>query len=60
MNVNGTNYAIYTSASALPTVYGPTSAGTAGRILVSNGSGAPSWQGRRGGETGCPYHPRRL
>ena len=44
MNVNGTNYAIYTSASALPTVYGPTSAGTAGRILVSNGSGAPSWQ----------------
>lgn len=44
MNVNGTNYAIYTSASSLPTVYGPTAAGTSGQILVSNGSGAPSWQ----------------
>ena len=44
MNVNGTNYAIYTSASSLPTVYGPTAVGTAGQILVSNGSGAPSWQ----------------
>ena len=44
LNVNGTDYAIYTSASTLPTVYAPTAAGTAGQILVSNGSGAPSWQ----------------
>ena len=44
LNVNGTNYAIYTSASSLPTVYSATGAGTAGQILVSNGSGAPSWQ----------------
>lgn len=44
LNVNGTNYAIYTSATGLATIYGPTGAGTAGQILVSNGSGAPSWQ----------------
>ena len=44
MNVNGANSAIYTSASSLPTIYAPTGAGTSGQILMSNGSGAPSWQ----------------
>ena len=31
------------SSTALPTIYAPTSAGTSGNILKSNGSGAPSW-----------------
>ena len=43
MNVNGTGYAIYTSASSLPTVYAPTAAGTSGQVLVSSG-GAPGWK----------------
>lgn len=44
MNINGTDYALYTSAASLTTIYAPTSAGTSGYILTSQGSGkAPSW-----------------
>ena len=44
-NVNGASRTIYsTSATALPTIYAPTSAGTSGQYLVSSGSGAPTWQ----------------
>lgn len=44
-NVNGASRTIYsTSATALPTIYAPTSAGTSGQYLVSSGSGAPVWQ----------------
>ena len=44
-NINGSNRTLYsTSSSTLPTIYAPTSAGTAGYYLVSNGSGAPVWK----------------
>lgn len=44
-NINGTARTIYsTSSTALTTVYAPTSAGTPGQILTSNGSGAPVWK----------------
>ena len=44
-NVNGSSRTLYsTSSSTLPTIYAPTSAGTAGYYLVSNGSGAPVWK----------------
>lgn len=44
-SVNGSSRTLYsTSSSALPTIYAPTSAGTAGQYLVSSGSGAPTWQ----------------
>ena len=44
-NINGSNRTLYsTSSSTLPTIYAPTSAGTAGYYLVSNGSGAPIWK----------------
>ena len=43
--INGSRRNLYsTSSSTLPTIYAPTSAGTAGYYLVSNGSGAPVWQ----------------
>lgn len=43
-NINGSSRTLYsTSSSALPTIYAPTSAGTAGQPLLSNGSGAPVW-----------------
>ena len=43
--INGSRRNLYsTSNSTLPTIYAPTSAGTAGYYLVSNGSGAPVWQ----------------
>ena len=43
--VNGSRRNLYsTSSSTLPTIYAPTTAGTAGYYLVSNGSGAPVWQ----------------
>ena len=43
--VNGSRRNLYsTSSSTLPTIYAPTTAGTAGYYLVSNGSGAPIWQ----------------
>ena len=44
-NINGSNRTLYsTSSSTLPTIYAPTSAGTQGYYLVSNGSGAPVWK----------------
>ena len=44
-NINGNTRTLYaTSSSTLPTIYAPTSAGTAGYYLVSNGSGAPVWK----------------
>ena len=44
-NINGSRRTLYsTSSSTLPTIYAPTSAGTAGYYLVSNGSGAPVWK----------------
>lgn len=44
-NINGSSRTIYsTSSSALPTLYAPTTAGTQGYYLVSNGSGAPVWK----------------
>ena len=43
--VNGSRRNLYSSSSStLPTIYAPTTAGTAGYYLVSNGSGAPVWQ----------------
>lgn len=43
MNGSATNY--NGSATASKSWYAPTSAGTAGYRLISNGSGAPVWQG---------------
>jgi hypothetical protein len=39
MTINGTAYALYTSASSLPTFIAPTSFGTANYILATNSSG---------------------
>ena len=45
-SINGTNYSVIsTSNSSHPSIYAPTSAGTAGQPLLSNGSGAPVWGG---------------
>ena len=44
-NINGSSRTLYsTSSSTLPTIYAPTTAGTTGYYLVSNGSGAPVWK----------------
>lgn len=44
-NINGSSRTLYSSSSStLPTIYAPTTAGTAGYYLVSNGSGAPVWK----------------
>ena len=47
MSVNGTQYSgiLRGSNSNLASFYAPTSAGTAGQPLLSNGSGAPVWGG---------------
>lgn len=43
-NVNGTNYAFWShTTSAAFTIYAPTTVGTQGQVLTSNGSGAPIW-----------------
>ena len=43
--VNGSYfYPICTSSSNHPNIFAPTAAGTSGQVLVSAGSGAPSWQ----------------
>ena len=43
-NINGYYRTLYsTSSSTLPTIYAPTTAGTSGQVLVSNGSGEPTW-----------------
>lgn len=42
--INGSSRYLYSnSSSSLPTIYAPTSAGSAGQPLLSNGSGAPVW-----------------
>jgi len=37
------------SSSTSPSFYAPTSAGTSGYVLTSNGSGAPTWKAASGG-----------
>ena len=42
--INGLNIIVYSDSHySLPTIYAPTSAGSAGQPLLSNGSGAPVW-----------------
>ena len=44
LNINGSSRYLYSTISfSLPTIYAPTSAGSAGQPLLSNGSGAPVW-----------------
>ena len=43
LTVNGVTYGDSTSGTNLGTIYAPTSAGTSGQILSSNGAGAPKW-----------------
>jgi hypothetical protein len=38
ITINGSTYALYTSASSLPTILAPTTAGTDGQILGTNGT----------------------
>lgn len=43
-SINGSSRTLYSNSSeALPTIYAPTSAGSAGQPLLSNGSDAPVW-----------------
>ena len=43
-SINGSSRTLYSnSSSSLPTIYAPTSAGSSGQPLLSNGSGAPVW-----------------
>lgn len=45
LGINGTNWTFSSPYNtAIPTIYAPTSAGTSGQVLVSNGGGAPSWK----------------
>jgi len=42
--INGSTYYVYSDSNhTRPNIYAPTSAGTAGQPLLSNGSGAPVW-----------------
>lgn len=42
--INGTNYNVFSNSNTNhPAIFAPTSAGTAGQPLLSNGSGAPVW-----------------
>lgn len=44
LSINGSGRFLYSnSVTPLPTIYAPTSAGSAGQPLLSNGSGAPVW-----------------
>lgn len=43
ININGNNSVYLPRYGSNHTIYTPTSAGSAGQILQSNGSGAPSW-----------------
>lgn len=44
--INGSNYSVIADSSTNhPSIFAPTSAGTAGQPLLSNGSGAPVWGG---------------
>lgn len=45
INIDGTGYTVVSNAAtALPTVFAPTTVGTAGQLIVSNGAGAPTWE----------------
>lgn len=47
ITLNGSGYNFLgTTATALPAFYAPTEAGASGRLLMSNGNGAPSWVNR--------------
>ena len=44
ININGSSKTVYApNTEAIGTIYAPTSAGNAGQVLKSNGSGAPVW-----------------
>lgn len=43
INLNGSTTSFYGSSEMTKTWYAPTTAGTAGQVLKSNGSGAPTW-----------------
>lgn len=44
MSINGSSkYLFSTFNESMPTIYAPTTAGDSGQVVVSNGSGAPSW-----------------
>lgn len=44
-SINGSSRVIYSNTNtAMPAIFAPTTAGTRGYYLVSNGSGAPIWQ----------------
>lgn len=44
ININGSSKTVYApNTEAMGTIYAPTSAGNAGQILKSNGSGSPVW-----------------
>ena len=44
--INGSSYSVIAESNTdHPSIYAPTSAGTAGQPLLSNGSGAPVWGG---------------
>lgn len=56
-NINGSSRTIYsTSSSSMPTIYAPTSAGQAGQVLLSNGSGAPVWSEYKSDATAYLLH----
>ena len=56
-NINGSSRTIYsTSSSSMPTIYAPTSAGQAGQVLLSNGSGAPIWSEYKSDATAYLLH----
>lgn len=44
ININGSSKTVYApNTEAIGTIYAPTSAGNAGQVLKSNGSGSPVW-----------------
>ena len=49
LTVNGVTYGDSTRGTNLGAIYAPTSAGTSGQILSSNGAGAPTWINNEGG-----------
>ena len=52
LGVNGTNWTFASMYStATTTIYAPTTAGTSGYLLKSNGSGAPTWTNTIGSST---------
>lgn len=41
--VNGTSFYVYSNSTNTFTIYAPTTSGTEGQVLLSNGSSAPTW-----------------